>query len=120
MNAKGKLGVIERGVAALSSFEAMADLPTFEARKRALLRKCDEAYDVAVAGRNYTDKHGELHANPDGSGMVKCIELAARIMGVLSEAEKRAKDGEGETRAADVEQIASLLRSCGYRVEKAA
>jgi hypothetical protein len=117
MNVKSRLGVLERKVV---SFAEMAGLPNFEQRKRALLEKCDDAYAIAEVGRNYTDKSGNPHNDPDCSGMVKCIELAARIMGVLAEAEKRAKDGEGETRAADVEQIASLLRSCGYRVEKAA
>ena len=44
---RGKLGVLERQV---TSFVEMADLPTFEARKRALLQKCDEAYAVAEVG----------------------------------------------------------------------
>jgi hypothetical protein len=117
MNAKGKLGVLERQV---TSFASMADLPTYEDRKRALLGKCDEAYDTAKSGRNYTDKHGEVHANPDGSGMVRCIELAARIMGVLTEAERRAKDGDGDSRAADLEEVAKLMRLAGYLVAKAA
>lgn len=116
-NARGKLGVLERQV---TTFEAMADLATHEERKRALLKKCDQAWDVSETGRNYTDKHGEVHSNPDAGGMVRCIELAARIMGVLSEAEKRAKDGEGDTRETDIRTIIKLVESCGYKVEKAA
>lgn len=110
-------GALEKAV---SSFEAMADLPTFEGKRRALLAKCDHAFQVAETGRNYTDKHGDVHSNPDSGGMVRCVELAARLLGVLAEAEKRARDGEGETRAADMETVASLLRSVGYKVEKAA
>ncbi len=117
---RNKLGALERSVAALGSFEAMADLPTFEDRKRALRAKCDETYAVAHEGRNYTDKHGEVHANPDASGMSRCIELAARIMGVLVEAERRAKDGDGDSRQADIDQLIGLIRSIGYKVEKAA
>jgi len=105
---------------AVTSFEAMADLSTFEERKRALLKKCDHAFVTAEMGRNYTDKNGEVHSNPDAGGMVRCIELAARILGVLAEAERAAKNGDGETRGVEVEQIVSLLRSIGYKVEKAA
>jgi len=114
------LGVLERQVAALGSFEAMADLATFEERKRALLAKCDETYGTARSGRNYTDKHGAVHENPDASGMARCIELAARIMGVLTEAERRAKDGDGDTVKADIAYLVDLLKSIGYKVEKAA
>jgi hypothetical protein len=98
----------------------MAALPTFEERKRALLKKCDHAFQVSEIGRNYTDKHGEVHANPDSGGMVRCIELAARLMGVLVEAERAAKNGDGETRGVEIEQLVSLLKSIGYSVEKAA
>ena len=104
----------------MTSFEAMADLSTFDDRKRALLKKCDHAFEVAEEGRNYTDKRGDLHTNPDAGGMVRCIELAARILGVLAEAERAAKNGDGETRGVEVEQLVSLLRSVGYKVEKAA
>lgn len=116
-SSKQLLGAVSRAV---ETFAQMADLATHEERKRALLAKCDKVWVVAETGRNYTDKHGEVHANPDSAGMAKCIELAARLMGVLVESEKRAREGDGDTRAADVEQIASLLRSVGYRVEKAA
>lgn len=102
------------------TFEAMADLPNFEDKRRALLKKCDHAYAVAEMGRNYTDKHGEVHANPDAGGMVRCIELAARVLGVLAEAERRAKDGEGETRDVNLDEVAELMRRAGYEVKKAA
>jgi hypothetical protein len=110
-------GSIERHI---HSFEEMADLPAFEDKRKALLRKLDKAFTLAEDGRTYTDKKGETHYNPDSGGMVKCVELAARLLGVLAEAEKRIKDGEGDTRTADIEQVASLLRSVGYKVEKAA
>jgi hypothetical protein len=98
----------------------MADLPDFESRKRALLKKCDEAYALGEAGRSYVDKHGEKHSQPDVAACIKCIELAARIMGVLAEAEKRVKLADDEQRAVDIETVANLLRGVGYRVEKAA
>ena len=101
------------------SFEAMADLPDFESKRRALLRKCDAAYAIAEQGRSYVDKQGEQHSQPDSAAMIKCIELAGRFLGVLAEVEKRAKDDD-ERRTADIEQIATLLRGAGYRVEKAA
>lgn len=104
----------------VQSFEAMADMPNFEGKRRALLRKCDEAYEVAKKGRSYVDKMKREHNDPDVGGMIKCIELSARILGILTEAEKRVKDGDGDTRAADIEQIASLLRSVGYEVTKKA
>ncbi len=116
-NTRGKLGVLERQV---TSFVEMADLPTFEARKRALLQKCDEAYAVAEVGRGRTTKTGNEINDPDCGGMIKCIELAARIMGVLTEAERRAKDGDGDSRAADLEEVAKLMRLAGYVVSKAA
>lgn len=116
--AKGSpLGALTKAV---DSFEAMADMATFEDKKRALLRKCDHAFQVAETGRNYVDKHGEEHSNPDSGGMVRCIELAARILGVLAEAERAAKNGDGETRGVEIDQLVSLLRSIGYNVEKAA
>lgn len=111
------LAALEKSV---TSFEAMADLGTFEEKRKALLRKCDHAYAVAEAGRGYKDNKGREHSNPDAGGMVRCIELAARLLGVLAEAEKRAKDGDGDTRTADIEQVASLLRSVGYEVTKKA
>ena len=106
------------------SFEAMADLPDFESKRRALLRKCDAAYAIAEQGRSYVkpgkgDKPDELHTQPDSAAMIKCIELAGRFLGVLAEVEKRAKDDD-ERRTADIEQIATLLRGAGYKVEKAA
>ncbi len=116
--AKGSpLGALTKAV---DSFEAMADMATFDEKKRALLRKCDHAFQVAETGRNYVDKHGEEHSNPDSGGMVRCIELAARILGVLAEAERAAKNGDGETRGVEIDQLVSLLRSIGYNVEKAA
>ena len=116
-DARQKIGGLAK---AAGSFEAMAHLPGFEEKRRALLRKCDEAYAVAQVGRTYTDSKGVEHWQPDSSAMIKCIELAGRFLGVLAEVEKRAKDDDGAPRPADVEQIASLLRSVGYRVEKAA
>lgn len=116
-DARQTLGVIE---SMTRRFEEMADLATFEQRKRALLAKCDVAWDIAEKGRGRVTKTGNEINDPDCSAMIKCIELAARIMGVLSESERRAKEGEGETRQADIEQIVSLVRSCGYKVEKAA
>lgn len=101
-------------------FEQMADLTNFEDKRRAILRKCDHAYDVAETGRNYTDKYGEEHRNPDTGGMARLIELAARVLGVLAEAERRAKDGEGETREVNLDEVAELMRRAGYEVKKAA
>jgi hypothetical protein len=101
-------------------FEQMADLPTFEDKRRQLLRKCDYAFEVAETGRNYVDKHGEEHRNPDTGGMTRLIELAARVLGVLAEADRRAKDGEGETREVNLDEVAELMRRAGYKVQKAA
>lgn len=106
--------------AQVNSFESMADLPGFAEKQKALLRKCDAAYAIAQIGRSYTDKAGEHHSQPDSSAMIKCIELAARLLGILTEAEKRAREGEGDTVRADIEYIAGLLRSAGYDVKKAA
>jgi len=105
---------------AVDSFESLADMTNFQDKRRLLLRKCDHTLRVAETGRNYTDKHGEVHANPDAGGMVRCVELAARLSGVLAEAEQKAKNGDGETRGVEIEQLVSLLKSIGYRVEKAA
>jgi len=118
--AASKLGSITRSV---DSFLAMAELPTFEERKKALLGKLDDAYRVAEKGRgrivHKPDSDVELF-DPDVGGMVKCIELAARLMGVLTEAEQKAKSGDGETRGVEIDQLVSLLKSIGYKVEKAA
>ena len=103
-------------VQAVASFESMADLVTHEERKKALLKKCDEVWHIAAAGR-ISQRGKEI---PDCAAMNKTIELAARLLGVMAEAEKRAKDGEGETSKADIEYIAGLLRSAGYDVKKAA
>jgi hypothetical protein len=119
--AKGSpLGSITQSV---SSFLAMADLATHDERKRALLGKLDGAYKLAERGRGRVvhkpDSDVELF-DPDTGGMVKCIELAARLMGVLAESERAAKNGDGETRGVEIDQLVSLLKSIGYRVEKAA
>lgn len=115
-DARQTLGTIER---LTLRFEQMADLPTFEDRKRALLAKCDTAWDIAEKGRGRTTKTGNEISDPDCSAMIKCIELAARIMGVLSEAEKKIRDGEGDTRVADIDQLANLLESTKrYKVVK--
>jgi len=114
---KRRLGALERAV---GSFEAMAGLATFEEKRRSLLGKVDEVYDLAETGRNYEDKNGIEHRQPDSSGMVKCVELAARLLGVLAEAERRAKDGDGETREADIETVIQQLQKLGYSVKKAA
>lgn len=108
-------------VRSVDKFVDMADLPTFEERKKALLAKCDQAYAVAQVGRGRTIEKGEQVTqllDPDTGGMVKCIELAARLMGVLAEADQRAKNGDGESRGVEIEQLISLLRSIGYHVEK--
>lgn len=118
-SSKQLIGTLSRSV---DKFVDMADLPTFEERKKALLAKCDQAYAVAQVGRGRTVEKGDKVVqlfDPDTGGMVKCIELAARLMGVLAEAERRAKDGEGESRGVEIEQLISLIRSIGYRVEKA-
>lgn len=112
-----KLGAIQK---AAISFEAMADLGSFAEKQRALLRKVDEVFAVAKVGRNYVDKHGAEHSQPDASAMGKCVDLGARILGVLTEAEKRAKESDEAPRAVDIEQVANLLRSVGYKVERAA
>ena len=111
-----KLGALTKRV---DTFEAMANLPGFAEKQRALLRKVDEVFAVAKVGRNYVDKHGAEHSQPDASAMGKCVDIGARILGVLAEAEKRVKAGDQEQQAVDIEQIAGLLRSVGYRVEKA-
>ena len=102
------------------SFAEMADLPNFEAKRRALMLRCEEVFQIAKQGRTYIDKKGIKHIQPDAGAMNKAIELSARLLGVLSEADKRVKDGDEDSRAADIEQVASLLRSVGYIVKKAA
>jgi hypothetical protein len=101
-------------------FEQMADLPNFEDKRRALLSKLDEAYATAETGRNYIDKNDIEHRNPDAGGMVRCVELAARVLGVLTEADRRAKDGDSETRDVNLDEVAELMRRAGYEVKKAA
>lgn len=98
----------------------MADLPDFSSRQRALLKKCDEAYAIAEKGRSYVkpgkgDKPDELHSQPDSAAMIKCIELAARLLGVIAEAEKVAKSDEN-MRDVGVQQLLALLRSLGYTI----
>lgn len=116
-DARQKIGALTR---AAGSFEAMADMPSFEDKRRALLKKCDAAYAVAEVGRSYVDKNGEEHSQPDSAAMIKCIELAGRFLGVLAEIDKRAREDDGPVRGVEIDQIVSLLRSVGYKVEKAA
>jgi hypothetical protein len=112
-----KLGALTK---AAISFEAMCDLPDFESKRRALMRKNDEVFAVAKAGRSYVDKKGELHSQPDAAAMSKCVELGARLLGVLAEIDKRAKDDPGGTALEDLEEVAKLMRLAGYVVQKAA
>ena len=101
-------------------FEAMADLPNFEEKRRALLKKLDEVYDVAKTGRNYVDKNDIEHCNPDAGGMVRSVELAARVLGVLTEAERRANAGGENTVDVTEEVLVEMMRKIGYEVKKVA
>jgi len=107
-------------VKAVSKFEEMADLANFEDKRKALLKKCDHAYEIAETGRNYVDKHGQEHSNPDAGGMVRCIELAARVLGVLAEAERRANAGGEGTAEVTEDVLVEMMRKLGYEVKKAA
>ncbi len=98
----------------------MADLGSHDERKRALLTKCDAIWAIAEVGRSYVDKQGELHSQPDASALCKVTELAARLMGVMAESEKLAKESDGETKPVEIEQLVGFMRSIGYKVEKAA
>lgn len=112
-NASKQWAILSKQV---KGFEAMADMPDLGTRQRALLRRCDELYAIAEIGRSYTDKHGEEHSQPDSHTMLKCTELAARLLGVITEAEKNAKREDGDSRGVEIHQLVSLLRSMGYEI----
>ena len=116
-DARQRLGALTK---AAISFEEMCDLPDFESKRRALMRKNDEVFVVAKAGRSYVDKKGELHSQPDAAAMSKCVELGARLLGVIAEVEKRAKAADGESQEVDIMTIIRLIESIGYEVTKKA
>lgn len=91
-----------------------------DGRRKQLLGRCQEVYELAH-GQKRVLKDGTESDSPDYHAMVKVVELSANLLGVIADATRRVnKPEDQEQRAADIEQIAGLLRSVGYDVTKAA
>ena len=101
---------------ALLDFDAVFDLPTKEAKRKQMARRCQEIYASAAARERATKN--EVYSDPDHHAQVKCIELVSRLMNLFV-ADVSDQD-ESERREIGLEHLAGLMREAGYRVEKAA
>lgn len=100
------------------SFAAVAKLSTLEERREHMLMRCQEIYETAQS-RDRNTQSGKV-SDPDSHAMVKCVELACKLLGVTAEVEQRIRRGEQDTTTVPVEQVAELLEAAGYEVKKRA
>lgn len=95
----------------LLDFHLVADLPTKDAKRKQMLMRCQEVYRSAASRQRQSGKGAEF-ADPDHHAQNKCIELASRLMNLLSH-----ENEDGEKREADIQQIAQLFRDMGWKIE---
>ena len=104
----------------LMDFDQVNKLGTLEEKREQLLGRCQEIY-AAAHDRQRMLKGGDTTPDPDYHGMVKCVELTANLMGLIADATRKVnKPDEAERRQIDIEEVARMMRSIGYKVEKAA
>lgn len=104
----------------LLDFAAVGKLGSMEEKREQMLGRCQEIYEGAH-GKTYTNRGGVEIPDPDWPGMTRALDLACNLMGLVADANRKAqKPDDDERRTADIEQVAALLRTAGYSVEKAA
>jgi hypothetical protein len=94
----------------LLDFDAVADLPTKDARRKQMLKRCQEVYKAAAARERQSGK-GPAFSDPDHHAQIKCVELASRLMNLFAE------EQEDEKREVGIQQIVKLLREVGYEIK---
>lgn len=90
----------------LLDFDAVHDLPTKDAKRKEVMRRCQEIYNSAA---DRIDKNAT--PAPDHHAQVKCLELWARLMQLFGE------DKLEEQQEVDMHKIAEAFRSLGWKCE---
>lgn len=117
MSTQQRIKSIQQETLKLLDFAHVSRLPNLEQRREQMLGRLQEIYGIAES-RTRLGKHGDI-VDPDCHAMIKAIELSCSLMGMQGEVERKLKQQQDPVNA-DVEYVASMLRSCGYSVEKAA
>lgn len=97
--------------AGLLDFDQVADLPSKDAKRKQMLKRCQEVYKKAGERERQSGK-GPAFSDPDHHAQIKCVELASRLMNLLSH-----ENEDSEKREADIQAIVKLFRDMGWKVE---
>lgn len=95
--------------AGLLNFADVSKLESKQAKREQMLARTQQIYDSAASRQRATKD--ELYPDPDHHAQVKCVELASRLMDLFG------ADDDSERRQADIQQVAELFRSMGWKVE---
>jgi hypothetical protein len=105
-------------IAGMCSFADMGRLGNFEEKRGALLARVDEIYAIAQKRGRITAKGDEI-LDPDCHSMVKCVEVGAKLLGVMAEAEAKAKKDSG-AEPVPIVALIEMFEAAGYEVKKKA